>query len=127
MRVLLSTIGSRGEVQPVIALALRLQELGQEAVVCAPPDFQEWAESVGITYVPVGPELHTTAKRPTGIVPTPEQLRQMIEGTVADQFAVVGSAAEGCDVIVAGGALAITARSVAEQRGIGYVYAAFAP
>ncbi|MCQ4044879.1 glycosyltransferase [Streptantibioticus rubrisoli] len=127
MRVLLSTIGSRGEVQPVIGLALRLQELGQEAVVCAPPDFQEWAESLGITYVPVGPELHTTAKRPAGTVPTPEQRRQMIEGTVADQFAVVGSAAEGCDVIVAGGALAVAARSVAERRGIGYVYAAFAP
>ncbi len=29
MRVLLSTIGSRGEVQPVIALALQLQELGR--------------------------------------------------------------------------------------------------
>ncbi|WP_406404939.1 glycosyltransferase [Streptomyces sp. NBC_00879] len=127
MRVLLSTIGSRGEAQPVIALAVRLRESGQEAVVCAPPDFQEWAESLGITYVPVGPELHATAKRPMGAVPTPEQRRQMIEGTVADQFAAVGSAAEGCDVIVGGGALAIAAHSVAEQRGIGYVYAAFAP
>ncbi|WP_030271519.1 glycosyltransferase [Streptomyces sp. NRRL B-24484] len=127
MRVLLSTIGSRGEVQPVIALALHLQELGQEAVVVAPPDFQEWAESLGVTYVPVGPELHSTAKRPTGTVPTPEQRRRMIEGTVAEQFAVVGAAAEGCDVVVAGGALAVAARSVAEQRGAGYVYAAFAP
>jgi vancomycin aglycone glucosyltransferase len=127
MRVLLSTIGSRGEAQPVIALAVRLKELGQEAVVCAPPDFRDRAESLGITYVPVGPELHVTAKRPAGAVPTPEQRRQMIEGTVADQFAAVGSAAEGCDVIVGGGALAIAAHSVAEQRGIGYVYAAFAP
>ena len=127
MRVLLSTIGSRGEAQPVIALAVRLKELGQEAVVCAPPDFREWAESLGIAYVPVGPELRATAKRPTGAVPTPRQRQQMIEGTVADQFAAVGSAAEGCDVVVGGGALAIAARSVAERRGIGYVYAAFAP
>lgn len=127
MRVLLSTIGSRGEAQPVIALAVRLKELGQEAVVCAPPDFQEWAESLGIAYVPVGPELRATAKRPAGAVPTPRQRQQMIEGTVADQFKAVGSAAEGCDVIVGGGALAIAAHSVAELRGIGYVYAAFAP
>lgn len=95
--------------------------------MCAPPDFQEWAESLGIIYVPVGPKLRATAKRPTGAVPTPEQRRQMIEGTVADQFAAVSSAAEECDVIVGGGALAIAAHSVAEQRGIGYVYAAFAP
>ena len=31
MRVLLSTIGSRGDVQPLIALALALRELGHEA------------------------------------------------------------------------------------------------
>ena len=30
MRVLLSTIGSRGDVQPLVALALQLRELGQE-------------------------------------------------------------------------------------------------
>ncbi|MBB5120240.1 glycosyl transferase [Streptomyces eurocidicus] len=126
MRVLLSTIGSRGEAQPVLALAAQLKELGQEAVVCAPPDFQETAASLGIAYVPVGPELHTTAKS-TGAVFPPEQRRQMIEGTIADQFAAVGPAAEGCDVIVAGGALAIAAHSVAEQRGIRYVYGAFAP
>lgn len=127
MRVLLSTIGSRGEAQPVVALALKLLELGQEAVVCAPPDFEEWARSLGIPYVPVGPLLHGTAKRPAGYVPTPEQRRRMIESTVADQFKAVGGAADGCDVIVGCGALAVAARSVAEQRGAAYVYAAFAP
>ncbi|WP_435240488.1 glycosyltransferase [Streptomyces cucumeris] len=127
MRVLLSTIGSRGEVQPVVALAVRLMAMGQEAVVCAPPDFREWAESLGVTYVSVGPELRGTARRSTTAVPSPEQRRQMIEGTVAAQFDAVGAAADGCDVIVAGGALAIAAHSVAERRGTGYVYAAFAP
>jgi hypothetical protein len=37
MRVLLSTIGSRGDVQPVMALASRLRECGEEVRVCAPP------------------------------------------------------------------------------------------
>ncbi|MEG8275366.1 glycosyltransferase [Streptomyces sp. AHA2] len=127
MRVLLSTVGSRGEVQPVVALAVELMGSGHEAVVCAPPDFREWARSLGVAYVPVGPELRATAKRPRDLVPTPEQRRRMIEGTVAGQFRAVRAAAEGCDVIVGGGALAIAARSVAEERRIGYVYAAFAP
>jgi len=39
MRILLSTIGSRGDVQPLVALALQLQSLGQEVRVCVPPDF----------------------------------------------------------------------------------------
>ncbi|MGW2384115.1 glycosyltransferase [Streptomyces sp. NPDC001658] len=127
MRVLLSTIGSRGEVQPVVALARQLRELGHDALVCAPPDFRQWAESLGVTYLPVGPELRGTAKQSAGTVLTPEQRRQMIEGTVAAQFEAVGAAAEGCDVVVAGGGLAVAAHSVAELRGIGYVYAAFAP
>ncbi|HEX7304917.1 glycosyltransferase [Lentzea sp.] len=41
MRFLLSTIGSRGEAQPVTALAVRLQELGHDVGVVAPPDFAE--------------------------------------------------------------------------------------
>jgi vancomycin aglycone glucosyltransferase len=127
MRFLLSTIGSRGEVQPVVALAMQLKEMGQDAVVCAPPDFHDWAESLGVAYVSVGPDVRGTAKQSAGTIPTPEQRRQMIEGTVTAQFEAVHAAAEGCDVIVGGGALAIAAHSVAEQRGIGYVYAAFAP
>ncbi|MER6983405.1 glycosyltransferase, partial [Streptomyces carpinensis] len=38
MRVVLSTWGSRGDVEPVVGLAVRLRELGAEVRVCAPPD-----------------------------------------------------------------------------------------
>ena len=61
MRVLLSTIGSRGDVQLVVALALKLRELGQEVRICAPPDFREWVDTFGIPFVPVGPEVRQTA------------------------------------------------------------------
>ena len=37
MRVLLSTIGSRGDVQPLVALAIELRALGQEVRLCVPP------------------------------------------------------------------------------------------
>ncbi|MBT2231634.1 glycosyltransferase [Nonomuraea sp. NEAU-A123] len=38
MRVLLSTYGSRGDVEPLVGLAVRLRELGAEVRMCAPPD-----------------------------------------------------------------------------------------
>jgi len=38
MRVLLSTYGSRGDVEPMVGLAVRLRALGAEVRVCAPPD-----------------------------------------------------------------------------------------
>ena len=68
MRVPLSTIGSRGDVQPLVALALELRALGREVRLCVPPDFREWIEEMGMTVVPIGPELrprpHLERRRP---------------------------------------------------------------
>jgi vancomycin aglycone glucosyltransferase len=130
MRVLLSTIGSRGDVQPMVALALQLRELGQEVRICAPPDFREWLGTLGIPFVPVGPEVRQTAvNRPLAAQapPTAEQIRQVMEDTVAGQFEAIRAAAQGCDVLVAGMALQFALHSIAEQMGIPYVYAAWCP
>jgi UDP:flavonoid glycosyltransferase YjiC (YdhE family) len=47
MRVLLSTYGSRGDVEPMVGLAVRLWALGAEERVCAPPDCAERLAEVG--------------------------------------------------------------------------------
>jgi vancomycin aglycone glucosyltransferase len=129
MRVLLSTIGSRGDVQPIVALALQLRELGQEVRICAPPDFGEWIGTLRIPFVPVGPEVRqTAAPKAAALAPTtPEQFRRLMEDTVAGQFETITPAAKGCDVLVAGMALQFALHSVAEQMGIPYVYAAWCP
>ncbi|MBZ4321521.1 glycosyltransferase [Streptomyces huiliensis] len=126
MRVLLSTIGTRGEVQPMVALATALRALGAEARLCVPPDFRKWVEGLGFPVVPIGPALRGTASG-SGFRPTPEQLRALAEGTVVTQFATLPEAAEGCDAIVAGGGLQIAARSVAEAAGLRYVHASYCP
>jgi len=121
MRFLVSTIGSRGEAQPVTALAVRLKELGNDVVVVAPPDFEELVTGNGIDFTPVGPHLRTFSpgqlKR--------EDLGRLAEESVREQFRVVGRAAEKADVLVAGGALQHATRSVAESIGAHYVYASF--
>jgi len=130
MRVLLTTIGSRGDVQPLVALASHLKALGHGVRVCAPPDFRVWIESFGIPVTPVGPEVRrfaaaTPMGTPAQAAPTPEQRQRMIEATVATQFETLTEAAQGCDIIVAATALQIAARSIAEQIGIPYVFAAY--
>ena len=130
MRVLLSTIGSRGDVQPLVALAVELRALGVEVRVCAPPDFGGWIGALEIPFSPIGPEVRRTASaspRAPLTPPTPEQRRRMLDGTVATQFATIPAAAQGCDAIVGGGALSIAARSIAERMGIGYHYASYCP
>jgi vancomycin aglycone glucosyltransferase len=57
MRVLLSTYDSRGGVEPLAGLAVRLRAHGAEARVCAPPDCAERLAEVGVPLVPVGPLL----------------------------------------------------------------------
>ncbi|GHH50592.1 glycosyltransferase [Lentzea cavernae] len=121
MRFLLSTIGSRGEAQPVTALAVRLRELGNDVEVVAPPDFEELVTGNGIGFTPVGPNLRTA----TAVKTTPDDLRRLVEESVREQFRVVTRAADRADVLVAGGALQHATRSVAESIGAHYVYASF--
>ena len=127
MRVLLSTIGSRGDVQPLFALGQALTSLGQEVRLCVPPDFCEMIEQLGMPTVPIGPELKSTGKGSLPETLTPEQRRQLIEGTVATQFATIAQAAQGCDVIVGATALQIAAPSIAEKMGIPYIFASYCP
>lgn len=130
MQVLLSSIGSRGDVQPIVALALELKALGHHARLCVAPNFKEWIESYGLECIPIGPDL----KKLTGgtvpgkpVLPSPEQLQKMADDSVRGQFQVIGEAARGCDLIVAAGALQIATRSIAEAQDIPYVFAVYCP
>lgn len=130
MQVLLSSIGTRGDVQPILALGLELQALGHKTRLCVPPDFKDWVESYGLECVPIGPNL----KQMTGgtvpgkpVLPSPEQLQQMADLMVRGQFQVIAEAARGCDLIVAATALQIATRSIAEMQNIPYVFVAYAP
>ena len=41
MKVGIFTFGSRGDVQPYLALAVGLRQAGHDVFLCAPPDFAE--------------------------------------------------------------------------------------
>ena len=128
MRVLLSTIGSRGDVQPLVALASELKALGHDVTLCVPPDFHDSITGLGMRVIPIGPPLRSTAKpRPTGATITAEQRRQMLEGTVAAQFETIAAAARGCDLMVGATALQVAAPSIAESMDIPYIFVAFCP
>jgi vancomycin aglycone glucosyltransferase len=63
MQVLLSSIGSRGDEQPLVALALEPRALGHWARLCVAPNFKEWIESYGLECVPIGPDLTKLTSR----------------------------------------------------------------
>ncbi|MGH3815072.1 MAG: glycosyltransferase, partial [Pseudonocardiaceae bacterium] len=129
MRVLLSTSGSRGDVEPMVALAVQLRALGSEVRVCAPPDFAGLLARVGVPLVPAGQSVREMVRR-VRTEETPPPPADLAPGLVAAQFdAVAAAAAEGCDAIVAAGLTPAVAgaQSMAEKRGIRYVYVTYCP
>jgi vancomycin aglycone glucosyltransferase len=102
MRVLLSTYGSRGDVQPMVGLAVQLAALGTEVRVCAPLDFAELLAGVGVPLVPIGRPVRPPVTKPTLLsADLPPRAAELI----AAQFDTVGAAAEECDASVATGAM----------------------
>jgi vancomycin aglycone glucosyltransferase len=131
MRALFSAVGTRGDVQPALALALELRKLGHAVRLCISPNFVDWARSFGLEAVPMGVEMRMPARQ-SGAMPklTPEQLRRLRESMpdlITDQFETIGAAAEGCDVIVGANAHQYAAPSIAEHFGIDCVTAVYAP
>ncbi|MET7606162.1 glycosyltransferase [Streptomyces avermitilis] len=127
VRVLLSTYGSRGDVEPLVGLAVQVRELGAEVRVCAPPDeeFAELLAGVGVPLVPFGQSVRALV---TGVTPpSAADASRIAAELVAARFATVAAAAEGCDALVATGLMPAGTRSVAEKLGIRYVYACFHP
>lgn len=128
MRILLSTLGSRGDVEPMAGLAVALQTRGVEAVVNAPPD-PEFVDLLDRAGVPLAPAFMGMRDFIAMARQSPMPLPRRAAEVMAAQVEAVGAAAEGCDAIVATGLLpsAAAAHCVAEMRGLPYVYATFCP
>jgi len=123
MRVLLMSFGSRGDVEPLAGLAARLGAHGVDVRVCVPPDeeFAKVLEATGAEVVPFGMSVRALV---SGARPDPFATAKVL---VAEHFETVGDAAEGCDAVLATGLMPAGVRSVAELRGIPYVFALFQP
>jgi hypothetical protein len=127
VRVLLSTYDSRGGIEPLVALGVRLQALGAEVLVFAPPDCTERLAEVGVPLVPAGEPVRSLVHRATP--PSPDDVPRLAAELIATWFDKVAAAAEGCDALVASGVIpaAVGARSVAEKLGMHSVHVSYCP
>ncbi|MDG4897140.1 glycosyltransferase [Mesorhizobium sp. WSM4976] len=137
MRILLSTYGSRGDVEPLAALGAALQANGLEARVSAPGD-AEFAALLTRAGVPLAPAFAPVREWAKEMVnrsrsASPEDRAKLISGQAAEiaarQYEALSAAAEGCDAVVAFGLFppCAAARLVAEQRGMRYMLGTFCP
>ncbi|MBZ9851611.1 glycosyltransferase [Mesorhizobium sp. CA14] len=137
MRILLSTYGSRGDVEPLAALGAALQAHGVEARVSAPAD-AEFAALLARAGVPLAPAFAPVREWAKEMISrsrsaSPEDRARLISGQAAEivarQYEALSAAAEGCDAVVAFGLFpsCAAARLVAEQRGMRYMLGTFCP
>lgn len=57
MRIIIPTIGTRGDVQPYIALALGLRKAGHSVTLVTHPCMRGLVESYGAAFAPMGPDI----------------------------------------------------------------------
>lgn len=129
MRVLLAAFGTRGDVQPMVALGARLLGAGHEVVVGAAPGFSTGVREHGLEFHPIGLDIEAWLRVNGDWVRDPARrvrsiVRYLREDTrlALDQTA---DAARGSDLIVSGAHAA--AASVAERMGVPHRVLAFCP
>jgi vancomycin aglycone glucosyltransferase len=127
VRVLLSTYDSRGGVEPLIGLAVRLRALGAEVRMCAPPDCAERLAGVGVPLVPFGQPVRSLVHGTTP--PSAADVPRRAAELTAAAFDKIAVAAGGCDALVASGLMpaVAAARSVAQKLDVRSVSVSYCP
>ncbi|REJ05111.1 glycosyltransferase [Microbacterium bovistercoris] len=93
MRALISTFGTRGDVEPYLALAERLRAEGHDPVLCAPEPYRADAEAAGVGFEPGATRMHelvreqmTTVIKPTDAVRTMRRMTDAMRESLDDQW-----------------------------------------
>ena len=119
LRVVLAAIGSRGDVQPMLALAQTLVARGHRPVIASPPNFEGWVRHLGFDFAPLGVDVQAFLSQNEGLMTgNPVKLVKEMNRAFKEQMPSgaeqLDTASKGADIIVWGG-LALIAPSVAEH------------
>jgi len=128
MKIVLVTVGSRGDVQPMLALSLAIQKEGHDVLLAGPPEKAEWANAYGCPFHPLGNNLTAFIDSMTRVHSMGAALRfvtYMYKEMMA-QFDVLPQIIAGADLVV-GASLTFALSSVAEHLGVPYRFIAFCP
>jgi UDP:flavonoid glycosyltransferase YjiC (YdhE family) len=123
LRILVIPAGTRGDVQPALALAAGLRERGHDVRFAAAPNFEGWVRSYGLPFLPFGRDVEVMLREVGISVPRAlECMRREIHG----QFEETAGFVEGVDAVV-GATLQAAVRSHCEIRGIPYFHVFYSP
>jgi vancomycin aglycone glucosyltransferase len=126
MRILLAPHGTRGDVQPIVALAVALRARGHVVLLTVPANFVSWIRGYGFDTESDGIDVEALLRSSGNDLQSLSWQMRYLSHTTPLLFEPVARASEGCELIVGAG-LQFAAASVAQWRGVPYAHAVFCP
>jgi UDP:flavonoid glycosyltransferase YjiC (YdhE family) len=96
MNIVIQVVGSRGDVQPFIALGQELQKYGHRVRLATHNTFKEFVKKSGLEFYPIGgdpKELMAYMVKNPGLIPSMKSLK---EGDIKRKQIMVGEMLDGC-------------------------------
>jgi len=129
MKIACVILGTRGDVQPMVALATGLIAKGHEVIICAPSENEQLARTYNCPFVAFGPEIKKAVKdnpekQKGGVAVriTPSQGKKII----LDQINLLPDLIKGVDLVLGAG-IVMGVQSAADILKIPYRLVAFYP
>lgn len=135
MKITLLAFGSRGDIQPIIALALSLQKAGHTVKVATHRSFESWVRESGLDFALLSmnlmesirsqqvQEILRKGKTPLGFISTYQKfVAPTMDAVLLDSW----KACQDAEAIVAS-SLAFWGSDIAEALGVPYYFAEFFP
>lgn len=126
MRVLLAPHGTRGDVQPLLALALGLRDRGHDVSFLAPDNFVAWIRGRSFACEGDGIDVEAMLRSGGDLASLRWQMRHFSTVLVPALFESFARRTIDADVIVGAG-VQLAAASVAEKYDVPYASAVFCP
>jgi vancomycin aglycone glucosyltransferase len=129
MKIACVILGTRGDVQPMVALATGLVKKGHEVIICAPSENEQLARDYNCEFIKFGPEIKKEVrdnpeKQKGGVAVqiSPSQGRKII----GDQINILPDLIRGVDLILGAG-IVVGVQTTADILKVPYRLVAFYP
>jgi len=131
VRIVLTTWGSYGDINPYMGLALALKARGHEPVLAAPDYYRGLAEGEGVAFHAVRPEIDPGNSEIVARVMHPRHgpeviLRELMLPSVEDAYEDLQQAARGADLLITH-PITFAGPVLAHKTGIPWVSSVLAP
>jgi vancomycin aglycone glucosyltransferase len=126
LKAVLAPVGTRGDVQPMVALGQHLRAAGHDVTLAVAENFRGLVEGVGLEYAYGGRDVEQLVRQAGEGVESPSSLFSIARMLLHDQLEAVDAVCDGADILV--GSLLLTGGpTLAARRGIPLCLASYFP